>query len=477
VTSDDAVGFLDSAASSRLLFQHFTELWREDAGSIVEALDKLVAATASVDWLLHLTKKRYRDHKRHQILVGMLGWWLLQWEVDSHGQLLKHFIRDRMADRLRGEPLWPGDEDRDLTAEDVEATWWTAALLHDHAYPLAHILSTLRIVAETRPFGGADRKSAASAARSALESVLVSREKGNAREDGPGSNDDGRLYAKALLKPGPGGEALLAVPCPKHEDAEVHVADRLRRTIASHGSLWPDLPVKAGTIPPDACLLEDPANEALLFDHDDLIFDHGVWAVANIIEWLRDAGVSVAPLGGEITWPIKQMPVGALLRQVNEAIAWHSCTPAEGVNIYEHPMAWLLILCDEMQEWDRSFFVDGASVIEASQLTIEALGNGSAGEDAAHVVPIPSGGESLCARPRLPQELRFRVDFEHKVLDATNWEYGIFCRSKQTGLKRLDVTPPSNVDCPLPLQRISCIVHVPLQVDCIGSGCPSPDRA
>jgi hypothetical protein len=92
----------------------------------------LCKSLTNIDWLLHLSKKRYRDHASHQLFVGALGWFLLHCllpspspkATDGGDQTLKQWIAKRL----------------ELSEEDVEVAWWVSSLLHDHAYPLAHML-------------------------------------------------------------------------------------------------------------------------------------------------------------------------------------------------------------------------------------------------------------------------------------------------------------------------------------------------
>ena len=94
----------------------------------------MVIASRHQDWLMHLTKKRYRDHHRHQCYVSILG---------------LHFLRSKVGCSIDcGEKkeetfLEYASSITGLLPEKVEAAWWIASLLHDHAYPLAHLAQSM----------------------------------------------------------------------------------------------------------------------------------------------------------------------------------------------------------------------------------------------------------------------------------------------------------------------------------------------
>ena len=93
-------------------------------------LYKLILGSSNLDDLLYLTQKRYRDHYKHQFLVGSLGWFLLDVILPS-GETLKAEMEN-----LEGVHC--------LSNDDIDQAWWCAALLHDHGYPLSHILKSIR---------------------------------------------------------------------------------------------------------------------------------------------------------------------------------------------------------------------------------------------------------------------------------------------------------------------------------------------
>ena len=103
---------------------------------IEEGLNKLSA----IDWLLCFTSKRYRDHSRHVWDVALLGMYLLEVEVkyNDHQIPLWQFIYNSTYNKCKEEVL----PDTKNNKPFVELSWWIAAIFHDHAYPLSHILNS-----------------------------------------------------------------------------------------------------------------------------------------------------------------------------------------------------------------------------------------------------------------------------------------------------------------------------------------------
>ena len=101
-----------------------------------EGLNKL----SVIDWLLCFTSKRYRDHSRHVWDVALLGMYLLEVEVkyNNHQIPLWKFIYNSTYNKRREEILQDPVDNKSF----VELSWWFAAVFHDHAYPLSHILNS-----------------------------------------------------------------------------------------------------------------------------------------------------------------------------------------------------------------------------------------------------------------------------------------------------------------------------------------------
>jgi hypothetical protein len=82
----------------------------------------------NVEWLLYMSQKRYRDHTSHQLFVGALGRFLLHCLVVPSSKGEEQTLIQWIAS-LKG-----------LSENEVEVAWWVSSLLHDHAYPLGHLL-------------------------------------------------------------------------------------------------------------------------------------------------------------------------------------------------------------------------------------------------------------------------------------------------------------------------------------------------
>ncbi len=268
------------------------ETWYRGLATV---LTRMVGASLRIDWLLHLTQKRYRDHTAHPRSVAMVGDYLLD----------IHITEDRP---LREYPLCC-DATKIKTpfsaSKEVTVAWWIAALLHDHAYPLAHMF---------------------------------------------------RWFPDVGIPGGP--------PPP----GQTEMADLLGRV---YGGLYSNKPEfeniwQQGAGPKRSDLARAALN-AYLVDLEYLaeeeiaeitkgevgLYDHGIWSAANLAAKLLEAPTNFDPTI-PTTGASNAHKAHRAIRAAVRAIAFHSARCR--IAVWQEPIAFLLILCDTVQEWGRRVF-------------------------------------------------------------------------------------------------------------------------
>lgn len=371
-----------ACVASRVSCRHST--WcDQEAQAVINSLLTTECLTY-IDWLLHLGKKRYRDHAGHQIFVGALGRFLLHCRtVSSNGgsRTLGQWIADRQG--------WQSEE-------QVELAWWIASLLHDHAYPLSHMLQVTPALVRQ---GCGENLIAKSW-------DLLKYTFGDRSATGQSDNAPKGLYESELL-------AKLAANS-KKPDTE------LRRRGLS-GILDPLL----------ASILDDDiASQADgLWQNHETCYDHGILAAANLAALLKNSR--------------ETKTLGAALR----AIAIHNgpaCHPT--VDADKDPWAFLLILCDELQEWERRIVVNDEVLYESRRVFLNGIEERSDKNDYF-------AGDCLI------------VVFDYSeaaILERTEWDYTIFRKSKSKAWGRL------NASGDFPIKRIEYRVQVPHDAKFVG---------
>lgn len=315
----------------------------EDIGG---PLHTLVLLSSELDVLLYLTRKRYRDHYKHQFLVGALGWFLLDIELPG-GKTLREEIEDKSQ----------------LSSEQINQAWWTAALLHDHGYPLSYILRSVREINRVKgeiSYG----KGIIDKIRSLYDSY-------------------DKVFSHELL-------SMIQI------DKLSLMQSKVQRLLLAF-------------IPKEHVnLLAKIENE--------FIFDHGVIGAINLVSYLDESGCSI----DDNSW-IKESLI---------AICFHNSlhlTP--DISFREHPIAFLLRLCDELQEWDRKTF--NKNNLE-SKLEIET----------DHIKLGHFTYDYKRKRYRLLENKCLSVLFEYldpNVLKRTDWDLGCFENSKRKNLSALKI--------------------------------------
>lgn len=318
----------------------------------VHQLKTLCTHGPSIDWLLRLTRKRYRDHHVHQCLVAALGLLLLKTDVGHRTQ--SGVAGARPFWKLAAEQICSTEH---LAAEpeeaDVEAAWLVASALHDHAYPLAHVLTSVASVDDlTRP---EEKNAALTGMRHVLDAV----------------------------------EHTYHLPLRSLVDEQPNSAERTRALMElAYGYLvraWGVFP-SADALGPWAAPRESVA--------------HGLCGGVNLaIALSLYGGVSPRHLRGPVA-----RAQAACLRHALRAIVLHDAPVSfrgnatrdgarlppssvardtggqQVVSLETDPLGFLLILCDEVQDWDRPVSVCDRIVYLQSEVRADGLERSDDGE-------------------------------------------------------------------------------------------------
>jgi hypothetical protein len=263
--------------------------------------------------------------------------------------------------------------------EKVDVAWWIASLLHDHAYPLAHMLRITPSVARE------NRQNVIGQTWQLLG--YEGQEKYNVFHGFSLLND---LY-----------EAV------KQGDGE----NNQSRREAIHNIIYNQL------VP--NYFEEDELSNTL-----NVCYDHGILAAANLSSYFETAFEN----------PIMKSAIRAI--GIHNGAA---CT--EQVFTDKDPLAFLLVLCDECQEWGRRIVVGDETVSESDQIYLHGM--------------KPENQNYLLDK-------RLTVVFEYTdaaLLNQSGWSYQLFRRSKELALGRLRVSED------FPIHQINYNVNIPHQVN------------
>jgi hypothetical protein len=150
------------------------------------------------------------------------------------------------------------------------------------------------------------------------------------------------------------------------------------------------------------------------------IYDHGMLSATNLALMFKNN-------------------LNDILKESAKAIALHSNTKID-VKFEDSPIAFLLILCDEIQEWGRKMIISDKFKPELEHIRI---------------------GPFLDEEGKRKFNKSLKVKFEYgdaKVLKDTNWNYELFNKSKLENFKRLKFTRMINP------QKIEFEVRIPSSI-------------
>jgi hypothetical protein len=249
-----------------------------------------------------------------------------------------------------------------MSQKDVERAWMMSALLHDHAIPLVYLFQTKKVIR--------DLIKSDDTYKASLDLMLKTFE---------GAYD--RIFSTKLRS--------------------IYIEDSEQTQISKLSELIKDELKRI--------------NCPLTFD-SAMLSDHGVLAAVNLTTRLR--GLNDAFVDSD-----------EAIKAAANAIAMHDSTASNNskvkVRLDKDPIAFLLILCDEAQEWGRE--VGGRVVGFQQRPTIECPS-------------IQIGQFSYSNSGRFFDD-DFVVKFcfvDKKTLDSTRWSADLYYKSKETAFERLD---------------------------------------
>jgi hypothetical protein len=326
-----------------------------------EATRDLCPRGQTIDWLLRLTQKRHRDHYQHQWQVVALGAFLLSLDVGEGARVWQCVARAiESADGLDSPP----------TREAVRAAWILAGALHDHAYPVEHILRSARWCDDLADCG--ERDAAIGGMRHILEAVQ-------------------HIYAEPLRD-------LVDKPA-SHGDRLEQSCELVRRNLVRY------------FVPP---VLSEAELQNLAGAHDALL-GHGLCSAVNLFLNMKGAGLN--PRLVTLEEGRAQL---ACLRHALRAMALHDAPGSMLVCSDTDPLGFLLLLCDEMQDWDRRVLVDEGLVDEQGEVWVEGV--------------YPTADNWW----RLGNELDIMYFYPDKArLDASRWNIDLASAGKRRAFSRL----------------------------------------
>lgn len=293
---------------------------------------KIVENVRHVDTLLYLTKKRHRDHSRHQLYVASIGLFFLNAKIsptESLGDVLVRVLSEKY-DCGKNGATWEGNE--------LKQCWIVTALLHDSGYPLSHMLEIVSTMCHKEA-------AATSVDFDLIKSVLheskfvadkwvnyVSRIKKQMADAGELTYSE---VSRSLLK---------------------NLSSGFRHCFKSIRANGYTRSLPAG--------ISTSLRKAAL--NNELIFDHGLWSAANLIELFRAKN-----------WSFQEMeckPANLALIEAIEAIALHNVSPQHyKVGFQQNPMACLLKFCDQIQEWNRGTLTSTGFLQETDHIILSPV--------------------------------------------------------------------------------------------------------
>jgi len=334
----------------------------ESPHSLIDTV-RLIRQLRNMDFYIWLTEKKYRDHYSHFVNVGGCGQILLDLRFSEE----KSF-RDTVAEACR-ETACSSDSD------SITATWWLTALLHDHAYPIAHFLKYLapRIgIIRSKLTGDTTRRE-----------LHMWQQIGDSLGRMITSIAGGRL--RTLL------EQLPQINFATVQDYRNHIVEALAPVV-----------VEQTKVPLNGL------EPRMLWE---TCVDHGVLAAVNIFELTGARSRINQPLA-------RWLPIDF----VADAISVHNHPLLRPkLRFGENPYAFLLILADEIQEWGRNSFSDDEYIHPVTEVKLGPLF--SVGNDELALV-----ARELVARYVLAgSEVRQRM----------SWSLDLFERGKKRAFDRL----------------------------------------
>jgi hypothetical protein len=323
-----------------------------------DGLKRFVTRSHDMDWLLRLTRKRNRDHSKHQFMVYAIGRMFLKTRLRDSNETLADHIKENIA---------KGPSNKDCKFKNLHCAWWLASLFHDYAYFFSAILKAMP---------------------------------DHMRESKELKNIPGLQAFPELC------QYLANKTIPSNIDHMIPICQ--------------DLLVRD-----DNCAAFKKGEIQHLLKKADP-FDHGLWSALSLKVILRELGDT-----------LKESNIGSAVQHALRAICLH--TLGKKIDFQKDPIAFLLVLCDELHEWGRETMSQTDTVSECDYITIEGIDR--SGNEA---MDLPLFSNNLIVTFHFPEMER---------LQANGWDYLTFINLKSQSLRRLDckgIMPTIELRCDMP---------------------------
>lgn len=286
----------DSTQVSKILVQMTKSIGNQQK-FLMPLVEEIVLANHKIDLLyLDIPNKRHRDHAVHQLYVALLGFILMDVAFKILGEKSKSLVVSTKLKKFIANKI-------DIRENQVDWAWFVTAVLHDHAYPIANILTrTVRLLR------GASNISDQDFIRERLLFDL--------KHYKP-------LIAKELYD-------LLFNVLNKNVLRSIPDADNFERQYFD--------------------LIEENLSSSIdiskLKKIGHIRYDHGVVGAVNL-------SLKVGKSANHY------------FRAVTRAIYYHNLE--DEIVLEEDPLSYLLKFTDTIQEWDRMVFIEGGGNIKESE--------------------------------------------------------------------------------------------------------------
>jgi hypothetical protein len=286
---------------------------------ILEAVGKF----KDIDTLQYLTRKRHRDHTRHQVYVTAFGLFLLSGRIGGNQS-----IADLVLTALQKK--YAGVNNADVwDTRGLRQAWTIAGLFHDSGYPLAHLLEVIANLGGSSDWGfSLDVE---------LIRVIL-------------KHTD--FYSANIKDNIPLIKTQTQIKTQNFETISESLRNSIRTMLNINSTLG--CPINLSKV------IETFSDQTADFD----CFDHGLWSAVNLISLLHTAPGRDNYLRSPI------------LQETVEAIALHSLALPVGkdktttLSFAQNPLACYLRFCDTLQEWDRGTLSSGKFHREMDSLII-----------------------------------------------------------------------------------------------------------
>jgi len=295
-----------------------------------QALSTIIENSKQVDTLLYFTRKRHRDHSRHQFNVAGIGLFLLDTKM-SDSISVNRYLLAALNDKHNYS------KDRFWDSSVVANSWIVASLLHDSAYSLSLLFEIItnacqeEISVDYVDFEIVDMLLKQSKIFAGIWPDLLSQIKKSIE-----TKKDGYSSIALLLR-----NQLRSCLDPLINRAPTSIA-----------------------YPTTGLIISNILDQSIT--KPELIFDHGLWSAANLLALLLEFDPNLS----ENLESSTDKDTLALIEAI-EAIALHNIKPKEyTVKFKQNPMASFLRFCDQIQEWNRGSFSSGKFLEELDSITL-----------------------------------------------------------------------------------------------------------